>query len=395
MTFRDAVRQAALAAGLRPGDEGAPEPLAHLDYAAEQRLKSEALRLFWSSHGLPGSPSALVPAPRPRGYRATTKRAARFSRQGLFLAFANDAGASTGVSRSLLDAPEHVAVYDRVQKDASRPGMSALAAALNYVIVRGTAPRLAVILNLRVFDGKTIGSAKRLGEALQGAGLGVGSVFLFLDPTASDYYLEARRPAGKLSWKRLFGPDALEVRVAGRRLRFPPVAFSQVNEAMLPDLVSRADELLGPLDDASFLDLYCGYGLFSVCLGARASQIVGVDSEGPAIEAARENARHAGLSQARFVAGRLTGEFVESRVRAAAGRERALLDPPRQGTAPGVVEAVAARRPEAVLHVFCGTDEMPAELTRWARAGYSVARAVPLDLFPGTANLETLVLLRR
>ena len=122
--------------------------------------------------------------------------------------------------------------------------------------------------------------------------------------------------------------------------------------------------------------------------------IVGVDSEGPAIEAAQGNARHAGLSQARFAAGRLTAEFVETRVKKAADRERTLLDPPRQGTSPGVIEAVSRRAPETVLHVFCGTDEMPGELERWARAGYSLARAVPLDLFPGTSNLETLVLLR-
>jgi tRNA/tmRNA/rRNA uracil-C5-methylase (TrmA/RlmC/RlmD family) len=169
--------------------------------------------------------------------------------------------------------------------------------------------------------------------------------------------------------------------------------FSQVNEAMLETLTGTARELLGPLEGRGFVDLYCGYGLFSLCLGGGARQIVGIDAEGPAIGAAQENARHAGLSQARFIAGRVTAEFLEERLRPSERAEKILLDPPRQGTGPGVVETLAKRRPEAALHIFCGTDEMPAELERWRRAGYGLARATPLDLFPGSANLETLALL--
>jgi len=122
---------------------------------------------------------------------------------------------------------------------------------------------------------------------------------------------------------------------------------------------------------------------------------VGIDAEGPAIDAARDNAQRAGLGdKARFVAGRVTGESLSSRVRFGDGPEVALLDPPRQGTERGVIEAVARRRPERVLHVFCGTDEIPRELEDWRREGYGAEAAAPLDLFPGSASLETMVLLR-
>ena len=76
-----------------------------------------------------------------------------------------------------------------------------------------------------------------------------------------------------------------------------------------------------------------------------------------------------------------------------AGRELVILDPPRQGTAPGVVSHVAARRPHAVLHIFCGIESIPGALTDWQNGGYVVAGCTPLDMFPGTPNLETLVLL--
>lgn len=59
-----------------------------------------------------------------------------------------------------------------------------------------------------------------------------------------------------------------------------------------------------------------------------------------------------------------------------------------------MVAALGRFRPEAVLHVCCGTDGIPDEARRWREAGYEVEKTVVLDLFPGTANLETLLLLR-
>jgi tRNA/tmRNA/rRNA uracil-C5-methylase (TrmA/RlmC/RlmD family) len=71
------------------------------------------------------------------------------------------------------------------------------------------------------------------------------------------------------------------------------------------------------------------------------------------------------------------------------------LDPPRKGTEPGVIRALAMRKPVRVLHIFCGTDEIPAALAEWERYGYRVKEVLPMDLFPGTPHLETLVALER
>ena len=165
---------------------------------------------------------------------------------------------------------------------------------------------------------------------------------------------------------------------------------------MVPALVATATALLDPLTGRDLLDLYCGYGLLSLTVGRGAARVLGVDWDGPAIEAARGNARHLGEEgRVRFVAGRVDAAFVARRL-SPPGRdgELALLDPPRLGTAPGVVAALAERRPERAVHVCCGTDEVLREVAAWAGAGYRLDRALPLDLFPGTAGLETLLLLR-
>jgi len=116
----------------------------------------------------------------------------------------------------------------------------------------------------------------------------------------------------------------------------------------------------------------------------------------------------------RFLAGRIDGEFLARRIDGAltgglagSGRrsrfateparsrppEAVLLDPPRKGTAEGVAETIAARAPRRIVHICCGTDEIPREIAAWARVGYRVQRVAPLDLFAGTLGLETMLLL--
>jgi tRNA/tmRNA/rRNA uracil-C5-methylase (TrmA/RlmC/RlmD family) len=75
------------------------------------------------------------------------------------------------------------------------------------------------------------------------------------------------------------------------------------------------------------------------------------------------------------------------------GNDAILLDPPRSGTDKEVIEYIAARKPTRVLHIFCNVDIMPNELKRWTESGYSITRAIPFDMFPGTSAIEMMVLL--
>ena len=394
MSFADTLRALAANRGIVLPPATHPEPLAALEYADERALKDQGLARFWREQELPGRPEPIVAAPSPRAYRTTSKRRAALGPKGLSLTFPGVSPTRRGLSPSALDLAEHTAVYAFLIARLSRPPARALASALNWAIVRGAAGALAVVLNVRVFDARVVRAGKQLALDLQESGLGVSAGFLFLDPRGSDYYLEAKRPVGTLSFKRLFGPDWLQVETDGVRLRFPPTVFSQVNSAMLPAMTAGVRSLLAPLDGRALLDLYCGYGLFSLTVGREAAQVVGVDLDGPAIAAARANAIHMRCGgRVRFFAGRIDAAFVAGRLRPSRAPEVVLLDPPRQGTEPGVAAALALRRPQRAVHICCGTDEIPRETAAWSQAGYALRRAVPLDLFPGTANLETLLLL--
>lgn len=395
MSFAESLHGLAERRGLKLPDPRHPEPLAGVDYGVELALKQDAFAAFWQDQRLPGRPLPVVPAPVPRGYRTTSKRRSALGPSGLALSFPGAAPRKRGLAPSSLDSPQHTAALAFLAERLSRPPARPLAAALNWVIVRGDAGALTVILNVRELDARVVRAAKPLAAALQEAPLGARAAFLYLDPTGSDYYLEAKRPpAGTLSFKRLFGPDWLQVEVAGVRLRFPPTVFSQVNGAMLGIMVDLVLELLAPVAGREMLDLYCGYGLFSFTVGRDAALLTGADLDGPAIAAARSTAEHLRCGgRARFIAGRIDGAFLSRSLRPPRSPELVLLDPPRQGAAADVPEALAHRSPERVVHVCCGTDEIPREVAAWARVGYRVQRAIPLDLFAGTANLETLLLL--
>ncbi len=382
-----------------------PEPLAALRYTEELSLKQDALAALWRTERLPGRLERILAAPSPRGYRTTTKRRAAYRGGNPILTFPG-AGSSRSrrgspgpfLATSALDLPEHEAVYAFLLERLARPTARYLAAVLNWVVIRGSAGGLAVIFNLNRFDARVVRTAKQIGEALQQAPLGVRAGFLYLDPTQSEYYLEARRPEGGVSFKRLFGPTQLQVEVGPARLRYPPTVFSQVNAAMLDDMIGTARALLEPLEGRRLLDLYCGYGLFSLTVGRAATHVTGLDSDGPAIMAARTNAANLGDGdRTRFLTRRIDEASLirlgREAEREAREPEIILLDPPRQGTAPGVTRALAARSPARVLHLCCGTDEIPREIAGWSQAGYHVQRVVPLDLFAGTESLETMLVL--
>jgi tRNA/tmRNA/rRNA uracil-C5-methylase (TrmA/RlmC/RlmD family) len=124
---------------------------------------------------------------------------------------------------------------------------------------------------------------------------------------------------------------------------------------------------------------------------------VGIDSEGPSIQAAISNKKsNPGSRKIRFLARRITARSVEKiPLPDDFGSETILLDPPRQGPQEGVIAALGRREPRKVLHIHCGVDQIPDSVRQWKQQGYKIQRVVPLDMFPGTAALEVLILLQR
>ena len=371
-------------------------PLAHLHYDKELEIKNAGLHLFWQRHKLPGKPEPVAPSPKPRGYRTTSKRRTVLQRGALYLRFGDKGGAKQQQAflASPLEPPAHERIYRFLQQKLSEQTYRQLANHLNYLIIRGSYKERAVIFNVDTLNGPLVRKLKVLAGHLQKLPDKITAAYVYPDPSRSDYYLESRRPEHLLHFKKLYGPDQLMVSYGECCYRFHPTSFSQINEAMVPVMLDMARELLRPQKQERLIDLYCGYGLFSHFLASHYKQVIGIDAEGPSIRAAAANSSlNKDRDRTKFLARRITGDMLDEVLPVSVAPEAVLLDPPRQGPQPGVIKALARRRPQKVLHIFCGVDQIPIALNEWQAGGYQVQRTVPLDMFPGSANLEVLILL--
>jgi tRNA/tmRNA/rRNA uracil-C5-methylase (TrmA/RlmC/RlmD family) len=193
--------------------------------------------------------------------------------------------------------------------------------------------------------------------------------------------------------RKVFGKNLLFLRVGELPFLYPPMVFSQVNESLLESFVAGARTLLSPTGTETLYDFYCGYGLFGLSLAPFVRRVIGAESSHLAVAAAAENARRQKVSHARFVRTLLSAESAGTVTARSPANALMLLDPPRSGTAPGVIEALAGRHPRRVVHVFCNMEILSGELDRWKKAGYRPEQAIPFDMFPGTPELEMMVLL--
>src|SRR6185436_2644657 len=143
---------------------------------------------------------------------------------------------------------------------------------------------------------------------------------------------------------------------------------------------------------ASVLDLYAGAGLFALPLAARGHTVVAVETSRIAVkdgEASRDVSRipH---DRCRFVA-----EPVERALRRLPTADVVVLDPPREGCSAGVLDGIfIRRRPRLAVYVSCNPEALARDLRSIVKAGYTIDSIQPVDMFPHTAHVETVVVLR-
>jgi 23S rRNA (uracil1939-C5)-methyltransferase len=201
-------------------------------------------------------------------------------------------------------------------------------------------------------------------------------------------------PAPLLDTTPLYGRDYITETAAGLRFRIHVDTFFQTNSAQAEQLMEIVGKLAGDVADADVVDVYCGVGLFSLALAARGARVTGVELVEAAVTAARQNADDNGLPPLSFHAG--DARKVLAEILPAGRAPRVLvLDPPRAGAGGKVMRRIARAQPERVLYVSCNPTTLARDLTELRPFGYRIASVQPIDLFPQTYHVETVVLLER
>jgi 23S rRNA (uracil1939-C5)-methyltransferase len=201
----------------------------------------------------------------------------------------------------------------------------------------------------------------------------------------------------------LVGEPWIDEEVAGRTFRISANSFFPVNTTGVEVMVDLAMEMLAPQGHETLLDGYCGVGLFGLSLAGQVGQVIAIEESEAACEDFAWNARdldnvtlHEGPVEEVLAAlvepggglGQETGPNGRVRI------DLALIDPPRSGAGPEVVQHLARLGVPRLLHV----SDDPATLARDARllveAGYRLEQVQPVDMFPQTCHVESLALFR-
>ena len=187
----------------------------------------------------------------------------------------------------------------------------------------------------------------------------------------------------------LAGDRHFHERLNGHVYQVSATSFFQVNTRMAERLVALVVERLHGNVSTRVLDAYCGVGTFALALAPHVARVVGIEYAPDAVRDARVNAQ--AFANVEMLEG--TVEAVLPGLREQF--DVVVLDPPREGCAPAVSNAIVARGIPRIVYVSCDPSTLARDVKRLSAAGYQFVDAQPLDMFPQTFHIETVATLVR
>lgn len=228
-----------------------------------------------------------------------------------------------------------------------------------------------------------IPKAGRLVELLRAAVPGLCSVCLSVNSRRTNVILGT-------DIRVLWGKAAMEDTLCGLRFSVSPLSFFQVNPRQTERLYGLALEYADLTGAETVVDAYCGAGTISLLLAQKAKKVIGIEIVPGAIQNANENAARNGVANAEFHVG-ATEELLPKLVANGLRPDVIVLDPPRKGCDPAVLQAIIAAAPKRVVYVSCGAPTLARDAKLLAEGGYAAEKVQCVDMFCWTGAVETVM----
>lgn len=189
----------------------------------------------------------------------------------------------------------------------------------------------------------------------------------------------------------LYGQEYFYEELLGLKFKISTFSFFQTNSYSAEVLYLTARDYVGDLggSDKTVFDLYSGTGTIAQLMAPAAGKVIGVEIVEEAVEAAKKNAAANGLDNCEFIAGDVLKVLDEVEEKP----DMIILDPPRDGIHPKALPKIIAYGVEHIVYISCKPTSLVRDLEVFLENGYRVDKAVAVDQFPWTANVETVVLL--
>ena len=189
----------------------------------------------------------------------------------------------------------------------------------------------------------------------------------------------------------LYGRDYITEALCGLKFKITPFSFFQTNTLGAQQLYEKVREYCGDTADKNIFDLYCGTGTIAQIVSEKAKKVYGIELVQEAAEAAAENAKLNEITNCEFISGDVLKEVDELSDKA----DIIVLDPPRAGINPKAAQKIIAFAPETFIYVSCKAQSLVNDLPAFIEAGYAVEKVCPVDMFPHTEHVESVVLLTK
>ena len=202
--------------------------------------------------------------------------------------------------------------------------------------------------------------------------------------------------------KLLWGQTYITDYIGNVKYQISPLSFYQVNPVQTEKLYGLALDYADLNGNETVWDLYCGIGTISLFLAQNAKQVYGVEIVPQAIDDARNNAKINDITNAEFYVGKAEEvlpeyyrEYQESHGGEAAHADVIVVDPPRKGCEESLLQTIVDMQPEKVVYVSCDSATLARDVKFLRESGYELKKITPVDQFPNTVHVETVVLLSR
>ena len=187
----------------------------------------------------------------------------------------------------------------------------------------------------------------------------------------------------------IYGQDYFYEKLLNLEFKITPFSFFQPNSRGAEVLYSTVRDYIGDINDMTVFDLFSGTGTIAQVLAPVAKQVIGVEIIEEAVEAAKENAAHNGLSNCKFIAGdvfKVLDEIEEK-------PDVIVLDPPRDGIHPKALPKILDYGVDKIVYISCKVTSLARDLEMIQARGYEVVKSVAVDQFCQTVHVETVVML--
>lgn len=271
---------------------------------------------------------------------------------------------------------KNISIYD----EATGKGL------LRHIVTR-TGFRTGEVMLVLVLNGNELPNGKELIKRLVAEVPGIKSIFLNVNTDNTNIILGPRNI-------NIYGSDTIFDYIGRYKFRISPLSFFQVNPVQTEVLYAKALEFAGLTGNETVFDLYCGAGTISLFLSEKAARVYGVEVVEDAVRDARKNAELNSVENVEFISGEVEKVVPELYARGIKA-DVVVIDPPRKGCEEGLLKTLIDMAPERIVYVSCNPATLARDLKYLDENGYKTVEVQPVDMFPWTTHVETIILMTR